>query len=914
MSVSGIIDPSTGKIYPQLITGNTSIAQTLGEVLSIGSSANNPITGLAQDATDFKVLGCEEIETSKVYMGNQPFLQIGETNDKLIINGAITKGSMLIGNGVETKELVVGANGLVLSTNSSAPYGVEWAVGGGGGGVATVSANLNISISGTATNPIISVADPLNATLNLGTQNTTGTIGALIYDNPSTNNKSTLTSTSLIINESTFATGDQIQTFYNGYSAIGTTDSTIHSKTGLSKTLGSTALTISSTTAPIQITPNIGTNCNVTISGTGNFQVNQSSTGGATQPATSVINTNGGANPVHIDLYKNSASPANNDGIGAISYHANNASGTKVEYARIQADQRDNTTGSENGSVSVYVAQNSATAIEYLRVNGQSGYNELYRDLNTRGQNITTSTTQLNLLNPTNNGTTLIQNTGTNSAIQLITTASSSQIILQSTSICSLTSTTNNINITANQAIVLSATNSIVQVPQSGSTIPKLSTDLTNVIYYPTYLVDNNNTNSVSIPPPQIQGERLTLVNKGVTPLSVWTDYSSSFGVGAYAVYVASSGYIWIARTDSNVISVYDSTLVNILGNITLTGWAERAYCFYEAGGYIYIGGSFQAVNGNATGQYGITRVNASNFIEDPIYDNMNNFYGVDCGGGGQGVYCLHDYNGNLYCGGSFTNFYPTTTTCNYLFYIYNYTGSSSNQTYYEGHGGTNGKVNTLLSSNGYLFVGGDFTLVNYQFSPINYQYLATWNGGAWDYVGGNAFNGAVNVINNTNNYPYLIVGGFFSSPFPYICYIDYTFPNNYPTDTYLSVNTGINRNCIFYNGSINVFTTNQGVFQSSTFQLWSNLGSPYSGDPSFIGYFSGEYKVAYTNYSFFQTKSTVSQVASFVLTSGNFKFNTTSYTTAILSMVDLGWDFVGDMSSGAIWRATTYNPWGSYS
>jgi hypothetical protein len=126
MSVSGIIDPLTNKIYPQLITGNTSVAQTLGEVLSVGSSAKNPITNLAQDATDFKILGCEEIETSKVYQGNQPFLKIGEAGDTLMINGAITKGSILVGNDLDTGELLVGANGTYLKANSLASKGVEW--------------------------------------------------------------------------------------------------------------------------------------------------------------------------------------------------------------------------------------------------------------------------------------------------------------------------------------------------------------------------------------------------------------------------------------------------------------------------------------------------------------------------------------------------------------------------------------------------------------------------------------------------------------------------------------------------------------------------------------------------------------------------------------------------------------------
>jgi len=923
MSLSSGIDQNNpdpdyrGKFYPDLIPFNAPAGQqNLGEVLKIGNQALSPSTGLPQDATDFATLGCVKIETGTVGMGNQPALIIGEPGDILQIKGGTALGSILVGNGADTEELVAGASGLFLKTNPSAPLGVEWAVGGGGGGgVASVSAGDNIAVSGTASNPIVAVRNPLNATLNLGTQNTTGTTGALTYDDAVANSKGVLGAISLILSDSTFATGDQTQTNKSGYSAIGSTDTTTLSKTGLSKTLGATDLSISSSTAPITITPLATTDLNQVISGAGKVHTIQSSTGGATQPAYQVENTNGNANAVHIDLYKNSASPAINDGIGALSFHAKNSAGTSIEYARIQADQRSIASPNEAGSISFSVKQGSAGLQEYLRINAVSGYNELYRDLDTRGQRITTSTAQLNLLNPTNNGATLISNTGGASTITLQANGVGSQINLTSNSTCSLTSNAGNVSLTASQAVVLSAQNSIVQVPQSGNTTTKLQTDLTNVRYYPTYLVDNNNSNSVSIPPPQIQGERLTLVNTGITPISSWADYGSSFGAGAYAVYYAgSTGQVWIARTDASVVQIYDAGMTSLLGTITFSGWAERAYCFYETGGYMYIGGSFQSVNGNATPQFGFTKVNINSpYTEDPIYDSGSSFYGVDCGGGGTGVYAIYDYSGYLYAGGLFTNFYPNTAPCNNLFYVSNYTSGGGGQTYTEANGGTNGKVNALYNANGYLWVGGDFTNVNYNIYGLNYQYLATWNGN-WDYVGGNAFNGAVNNITSTNSYPYLIVGGQFSSPFQYICYVDYNSPNNYPTDTALGVSASINRGCIFYNGNLYVFTTTNGVYQSSAFQLWTNLGTPYGGSPSFVGYFNGSEKVAFDNYNYFQSRSNVSQSASFVLTSGNFKFNTLSYTTATLALVDLGWDFVGDLTSGAVWRQTTYNPWGSFS
>ncbi|QIG59421.1 putative collagen triple helix repeat-containing protein [Dishui Lake virophage 8] len=166
MSVSSIINPTDGKIYTELYNGGG--GYNLGEVLSFGNNASNPTTGLPQDATDFNNLGCISIETGKVYQGNNLDLEIGEAGDTLKIIGAITKGSILVGNGVETKELPVGANGLVLKANSAATYGVEWAVDGTTG-ITGVSAGTNIGIDNTnPIVPIINFATPTTSNISLG--------------------------------------------------------------------------------------------------------------------------------------------------------------------------------------------------------------------------------------------------------------------------------------------------------------------------------------------------------------------------------------------------------------------------------------------------------------------------------------------------------------------------------------------------------------------------------------------------------------------------------------------------------------------------------------------------------------------------------------------------------------------------
>ncbi len=121
----GSVDYYAGNVFFPNVTaiGNVNSyvsTPTLNGVLVAGNSAGN------QSMTDLNDIGCVSIETGKVYQGNNLNLQIGEAGDTLLINGAITKGSLLVGNGVSTEELVVGANTYVLRANALASLGVEW--------------------------------------------------------------------------------------------------------------------------------------------------------------------------------------------------------------------------------------------------------------------------------------------------------------------------------------------------------------------------------------------------------------------------------------------------------------------------------------------------------------------------------------------------------------------------------------------------------------------------------------------------------------------------------------------------------------------------------------------------------------------------------------------------------------------
>ena len=104
MSSSGIISSGNGKIFNNLLPNPYPFpaqANSLAQVLIAGNDA-----------------------------GNQDIVNINEL-DAQKFPQATTKGSLMVGDGTNTVELAVGANGLILQANSGVPLGVEWVAGGG---------------------------------------------------------------------------------------------------------------------------------------------------------------------------------------------------------------------------------------------------------------------------------------------------------------------------------------------------------------------------------------------------------------------------------------------------------------------------------------------------------------------------------------------------------------------------------------------------------------------------------------------------------------------------------------------------------------------------------------------------------------------------------------------------------------
>lgn len=204
---------------------------TLGETLQAGSSAFVPNTLIKQDATDFKILGCETIFTGEVVPGNNNSIKVGDNSTPILIQGAIVKGSMLVGNGIKTESLPIPSgpalpNGSVLILDDTTATGVRW--GGESGDINSITPGTNIDISGSTANPIVALQTPLTSTLALGTQNVTGTTSEIILtDTGAPLSIATMAADTLVYTDSVSSVNANLQISKGGVvvsSALNTTE------------------------------------------------------------------------------------------------------------------------------------------------------------------------------------------------------------------------------------------------------------------------------------------------------------------------------------------------------------------------------------------------------------------------------------------------------------------------------------------------------------------------------------------------------------------------------------------------------------------------------------------------------------------------------------------------------------------
>jgi len=537
--------------------------------------------------------------------------------------------------------------------------------------------------------------------------------------------------------------------------------------------------------------------------------------------------------------------------------------------------------------------------------------NPLTSTLNLGSQSMTGSTSNITLSSGTNQAN-MNGNLGFTSANQATPTIKAN---LFNTSITIETST-NKVDIRPTQIVKTGSTTFTIQnasaplslsgngagadgvvIQQSASVPTALTTSLSNVKYYPDTLITNNNLNTIAVPLPQVDYQRLILTNLGLTNTNSWNDYGNAIfsPLGFEAFFIDSNNNVWLAENGTGIIRVCDNPPVNILHTITMVNSAGSSVAvnvFYESGGYVFIGGTFDSINGNATAQYNITRVLLSSYAEDPMGDTVANVYGT---GANYTVYGMTDVNGVLAFCGNFLSL-SNGTTASYICEITSPYVSGANQVYSEMLGGVNNRVVAIYFNANRVFFGGDFTTVDNS-SPIGYAYGAyyDYNTSAWLDVANNSLNGSVYIIKPTA-YGYIFLGGAFTAPqtSPYSCYIEDATPQNSADTTLLLTSAPTYKHAYGVGSTLGVYGSGTpSLYVSSNFQTWVDLGQPGSGsDVVGVNFWSGNYKVVYNNYEYVRTHATLPHSCIFT---GVFKYDGTIYNNYTITLRNVSQQFIGD-------------------
>lgn len=425
------------KILGKYLEGGAAAVPPLNAVLGVGNSAAN------QSATDFNVVGAVSVETGLVEQGNQAALRIGGAGDNLQILGATAKGTILVGDGVNTQSLPLGADGLVLKAAAGQPLGVEWAVDGGGAGVSDVVAtpNANITIGGTLANPTVGVSNPCNATLALGTQDLTAVNG---FESSTINANGIDTSyfeagvastnadlignaggANLLLSGSNLAAA-QAHSLTLETPVVGGATITHATVSGAARDLAISTqgnLTIAGdnidlTTAGRLVLPSLASGDYLDYD-TGKLSIINDSVGGIANPLLVLQNNNATAGAVVVETYKNEPAGISTAGDQIASYsaycNANNNLGvaTKTEMAKINFVAQGVGTNNNDGTIGLACKVNSAMN-NFLLCNGgvaPSGEVQVFKPLDMNNNAIKTSTGDLAMtaLNSTGAGAVYIE-------------------------------------------------------------------------------------------------------------------------------------------------------------------------------------------------------------------------------------------------------------------------------------------------------------------------------------------------------------------------------------------------------------------------------------------------------------------------------------------------------------------------
>ena len=256
------------------------------------------------------------------------------------------KGELLVGDGSgDPTALAAGTNGYVLKANSSTATGLEWSAAGSGG-EANQNAFSNIGVSGQDTVAADSATDTLNlaagsnVTITTNASNDTVTIA-------STDTNTTYSVGDGGLTQNNFT--DTLKTKLDGIEASATADQTdAEIKTAYENNSDTNAFTDAEKTklSGIETSADVTDATNVAASGAAML------TGAAFTGDISVTSTDAGssASP-EVELYRNSASPADADYLGQLKFTGESDDGSKEVYAKLTGKIDDASSGTEDGLI-----------------------------------------------------------------------------------------------------------------------------------------------------------------------------------------------------------------------------------------------------------------------------------------------------------------------------------------------------------------------------------------------------------------------------------------------------------------------------------------------------------------------------------------------------------------------------------
>ena len=429
-----------------------------------------------------------------------------------------------------------------------------------------------------------------------------------------------------------------------------------------------------------------------------------------------------------------------------------------------------------------------------------------------------------------------------------------------------------------------------------------LTTNIANVNYYPDFVITNQNSNNVGVPQSSVVYQRLTLINLGLTDNNLWVNWGSAIFSGYSAMFRDTYGNIWLAQQGSGTVDIYNETIDTLKQTFSFgnNGNTTEINCFYQVSDYVFVGGMFTSVNGNATSQNSIARIYLAaggTYYEDPAYDGSSYIFGVEDNTtvysitfdqGGSGGF------GTLIYGGNFTRL-SNGAPCGFIGAMNNCLASSGAQSYNEYEGGVNGKVYAVLYYNNFLWAGGDFNVVGVNTFSQNLNYCSAFGGGSWQQVASNGISATVFEIQQTS-YGYVWLGGSFGQIYGsgqnYNTYIDQNNPNTFQ-DTFLNASNGITYKSTHYStfGVLGVIDSGS-LHVSSNYQAWTNFGPPSgSGNITGVNFFASNWKVCYDGDSSVKTHTILPHSCAF---SGVYKYDNTTYANYTITQRDVSQQFIG--------------------